>query len=96
MELNLVDVHPVEGLRMLRDGRVDVALVFRHADTPDEEEGFRLTPLLQDPLYLITREPGVHATEIEGGTRRIFAVTYGEPPDPPATAALIEMLVAGV
>ncbi|SFO76420.1 LysR family transcriptional regulator [Actinomadura madurae] len=166
VELNLVDVHPVEGLRMLRDGRVDVALVFRHADTPDEEEGFRLTPLLEDPLYLIAREPdarledyrdsawvggcercraamvavceragftpriafssddmvvvqslvaagmgvatlpglaleahrepGVHATEIEGGARQVFAVAYGEPPDPPATAALIKILVSSV
>ena len=164
IELNLVDVHPVEGLRMLRAGHVDVALVFRHAETADEEEGFRLTHLLDDPLYLISREPdqrledhrdtawvggcercraamitlceragftpriayssddmvviqslvaagmgvatlpglaleahrrpGIHATEIAGSARQIFAVTYGEPPDPPATAALIEILQA--
>ncbi|MFI7233160.1 LysR family transcriptional regulator [Nonomuraea angiospora] len=162
IELNLVDVHPVEGLRMLRAGHVDLALVFRHADTPDEEEGFRLTHLLDDPLYLISREPGqrledhrdsawvggcercratmvaacrqagftpriayssddmvvvqtlvaagmgvatlpglalqahrtpgVHATEIPGNARHIFAVTYGEPPDPPATTALLKIL----
>ncbi|WP_433323115.1 LysR family transcriptional regulator [Spirillospora sp. CA-294931] len=162
IELNLVDVHPVEGLRMLRDGHVDITLVFRHAHTPDEEEGFRLTHLLDDPLYLISKEPdqrledhrdaawvggcercrealvtvceragfvpriayssddmvviqslvasgmgvatlpglalqahrtpGIHATEIAGNTRQIFAVTYGEPPDPPATTALIEIL----
>lgn len=162
IELNLVDVHPVEGLRMLRAGHVDIALVFRHADTPDEEEGFRLTHLLDDPLYLISQEPdqrledhrdsawvggcercratmvtaceragftpriayssddmvviqslvaagmgvatlpglalaahrtpGIHATEIAGNDRHIFAVTYGEPPDPPATTALIEIL----
>jgi DNA-binding transcriptional LysR family regulator len=164
IELNLVDVHPVEGLRMLRAGHVDVALVFRHADTPDEEEGFRLTHLLDDPLYLISQEPdqrledhrdsawvggcercraamvtvcertgftpriayssddmvviqslvaagmgvgtlpglaleahrtpGIHATEIAGNARQIFATTYGEPPDPPATTALIEILEA--
>ncbi|OPG12775.1 LysR family transcriptional regulator [Microbispora sp. GKU 823] len=162
IELNLVDVHPVEGLRMLRAGHVDLALVFRHSDTPDEEEGFRLTHLLDDPLYLISREPGqrledhrdsawvggcercratmvaacrqagftpriayssddmvvvqalvaagmgvatlpglalqahrtpgVHATEIPGNARHIFAVTYGEPPDPPATTALLKIL----
>ncbi|SEH02939.1 DNA-binding transcriptional regulator, LysR family [Nonomuraea solani] len=162
IELNLVDVHPVEGLRMLRAGHVDIALVFRHADTPDEEEGFRLTHLLDDPLYLISQEPGqrledhrdaawvggcercratmvtacqeagfnpriayssddmvvvqtlvaagmgvatlpglalqahrtpgIHATEIPGNTRHIFAVTYGEPPDPPATTALLKIL----
>lgn len=162
IELNLVDVHPVEGLRMLRAGHVDIALVFRHADTPGEEEGFRLTYLLDDPLYLISQEPdqrledhrdsawvggcercraamvtacqqagftpriayssddmvviqslvaagmgvatlpglalkahrapGIHATEIAGNTRHIFAVTYGEPPDPPATTALLKIL----
>jgi DNA-binding transcriptional LysR family regulator len=162
IELNLIDVHPVEGLRMLRAGNVDVALVFRHADTPDEEEGFRLTYLRDDPLYLITqkpdqrpedhrdsawvggcercratmiaaceragftpriaystddmvvaqslvaagmgvatlpglaleahRAPGIHTTEIAGNARQIFAVTYGEPPDPPATATLIKIL----
>lgn len=42
------------------------------------------------------REAGVHATEIEGGARQVFAVTYGEPPDPPATAALIKILVSSV
>ncbi|WP_341273211.1 LysR family transcriptional regulator [Herbihabitans rhizosphaerae] len=164
VELNLVDVHPVEGLRMLRAGHVDVAVVFRHDDTPDEDEELRLTYLLDDPLYLISQEPdqrledhrdsvwvggcercraamitvceragftpriaystddmvviqslvaagmgvatlpglalaahrtrGVHATEIPGSTRHIYAVTYGEPPDPPATTALIDTLKA--
>ncbi len=36
------------------------------------------------------RTPGIHATEITGNTWQIFAVTYGELPDPPATTALIE------
>jgi DNA-binding transcriptional LysR family regulator len=40
------------------------------------------------------RAPGIHATEIAGNTRQIFAVTYGEPPDPPATTALIQILKA--
>jgi len=31
-------------------GQVDVALVFGHADTPREDEGFRLAHLLDDPL----------------------------------------------
>src|SRR4051794_2670415 len=57
VELNLVDVHPTDGLRMLRAGHVDIPLVFRHADPPHEEEGFRLTHLLDDPLYLISHEP---------------------------------------
>ena len=47
---------------MLRLGHVDIALIFRHADTPleeeeEEEEGLRLTHLLDDPLYLISDQP---------------------------------------
>jgi len=164
IELNLVDAHPVEGLKMLRSGHVDIALIFRHADTPLEEEGFRLTHLLEDPLYLVSqhpnqrledhrdsawvggcercraalvtaceragfvpriayssddmvviqslvasgmgvatlpglalqahRAPGVHTTELADNARQIYAVTYGDPPDPPATTALIEILRA--
>lgn len=43
----------------LRAGRVRVAgfQTVLHADTLDEEEGFRLTHLLDDPLYLISQEP---------------------------------------
>jgi DNA-binding transcriptional LysR family regulator len=165
IELNLVDAHPVVGLTMLRSGYVDIALVSRNADTPpDEEEGFRLTHLLDDPLYLISnqphqrledhrdsawvggcercraatttaceragfspriaftcddtviaqavvgagmgvaivnglalvahRAPGVHATRLTESPRQIYAATYGDPPDPPATTALIELLAS--
>lgn len=38
VELNLVDAHPDDGLKLLRAGHVDIALIFRHADTPLEEE----------------------------------------------------------
>jgi DNA-binding transcriptional LysR family regulator len=38
------------------------------------------------------RVPGVTATELAGSTRHIYAATYGEPPDPPATAALLAAL----
>ncbi len=57
LELTLVDAHPVDGLRMLRSGHVDIALIFRHDDTPLEDEGFRLIHLLDDPLYLVTHQP---------------------------------------
>ena len=162
IELNLVDAYPADGLKLLRSGHVDIALIFRHADTPLEEDGIRLTHLLDDPLYLISdqpgqrlkdhrasawvggcercraatiaaceragfspriayscddtvvaqalvgagmgvaivnglalrahRAPGVHATRLSGGARQIYAATYGDPPDPPATTALIEIL----
>ena len=35
---------------------------------------------------------GVVASELAGSKRHIYAATYGEPPDPPATAALLEAL----
>jgi DNA-binding transcriptional LysR family regulator len=35
---------------------------------------------------------GVVATELRGWERHIYAATYGEPPDPPATAALLAAL----
>lgn len=162
IELQLADAHPEEALRMLRTGEVDVALIFRYAETPGEEHRFRLLHLLDDPLYLVDREPGpsmdghresawiggcercrleliaicdqsgftpritsvtddmvvmqalvaagmgvtmlpglalqahrvpgLHTTELPGFPRQIHAVTYGEPPDPPVTAALLNAL----
>lgn len=40
------------------------------------------------------RVEGVVATEIPGSHQRIYAATYGDPPDPPATAALLAALEA--
>jgi DNA-binding transcriptional LysR family regulator len=164
IELNLVDAHPAEGLEMLRSGHVDIALIFRDVDAPLEEEEFRLTHLLDDPLYLVSdqphqrledhrdsawvggcercraatitaceragfspriayscddtvvtqalvgagmgvaiinglalhahRAPGIHATQLTDSARQIYAATYGDPPDPPATTALIEILAS--
>lgn len=162
VELHIIDVHPTEALAMLQAGRVEIALIFRHPDTPREDDGFRLTHLVDDPLYLLTvepdqalsdhrdslwvggcercratlvavceragfspriaystddmvvaqslvaagmgvgtlpglalrvhRAPEVHATQLPGEVRQIFAATYGEPPDPPATAAVLGIL----
>jgi DNA-binding transcriptional LysR family regulator len=38
------------------------------------------------------RHPEVRAEALPGARRHVFAMTYGEPPDPPATARLIEVL----
>ncbi|WP_086824161.1 LysR family transcriptional regulator [Allokutzneria sp. NRRL B-24872] len=38
------------------------------------------------------RHPGVHAAEIVGSRREIYAATYGDPPDPPAVAAVLDAL----
>jgi DNA-binding transcriptional LysR family regulator len=147
---------------MLRTGEVEVAVIFRYADTEPEPPNVRIHHLLDDPVYLLSTrqergvkalrdatwiagctrcrshmlamcahagfEPrigytsddmvvmqalvasglgvatqtglalrahgidGVVATEVPGWERHIYAATYGEPPDPPATAALLEAL----
>jgi DNA-binding transcriptional LysR family regulator len=38
------------------------------------------------------RHPGICATALPGAGRHIFAMTYGDPPDPPARVRLIEVL----
>jgi molybdate transport repressor ModE-like protein len=38
------------------------------------------------------RAAGIQATEIPASTRHVYAATYGEPPDPPATTALLAAL----
>jgi DNA-binding transcriptional LysR family regulator len=40
------------------------------------------------------RLDSIIATELPDATRRIYAATYGQPPDPPATAALLGALAA--
>lgn len=39
------------------------------------------------------RAEGVVARELPGSRRHVYAATYGEPPDPPAVAALLSALV---
>ncbi|MGH2821717.1 MAG: LysR family transcriptional regulator, partial [Thermoleophilaceae bacterium] len=38
------------------------------------------------------RAEGIVASELPGSPRHVYAATYGEPPDPPATAALLAAL----
>lgn len=40
----------------------------------------------------VHRAKGIVATELPGPGRHVYAATYGEPPDPPATAALLTAL----
>ena len=162
LEVNLVDTHPPEAIELLRTGQVDVAIIFRYADTEPEPPGVRVHHLLDDSVYLLStrRERGVAAlrdatwiagcercrshmlalcadagfdprigytsddmvvmqalvaaglgvatqtglslrahgidgvvaTRLPETKRHIYAATYGEPPDPPATAALLAAL----
>jgi DNA-binding transcriptional LysR family regulator len=164
IDLEMTDVHPEFALRMLRDGKLDCAVIFRYDD--EQPEGMRTVPLLEDPMYLLSRRPderladhrdspwiagcercrrtfvevcadagftprvaftsedvvveqalvaaglgvttmpgmalrshrapGVEAAEIPGFRRRVLLATFGEPPDPPATAAFADALLAVV
>ena len=38
--------------------------------------------------------PDVNAHKIPDADRHVYVATYGEPPDPPATAALVDVLVS--
>jgi DNA-binding transcriptional LysR family regulator len=42
------------------------------------------------------RAEGVVAEELPGSRRHVYAATYGEPPDPPAVAALLAALADSV
>ena len=38
------------------------------------------------------RHPGINAAPLPGAHRYVYAMTYGEPPDPPATTRLLDAL----
>jgi DNA-binding transcriptional LysR family regulator len=58
LEIGLTDMHPPEALELLRTGRIDVAIIFRYAETEPEPSGVRLHHLLDDPLYLLSKRRG--------------------------------------
>jgi DNA-binding transcriptional LysR family regulator len=162
LQISLTDVHPPEGLQLLRSGQIDIAVIFRYAETAPEPDGVRLHHLLDDPVYLLSarrgstlarlrestwiagcercrshlldlcakqgftpniaytsddmvvmqslvasglgvttipglalrshRVKGIVATQLTGAERQVYAATYGDPPDPPATAAVLSAL----
>jgi molybdate transport repressor ModE-like protein len=40
------------------------------------------------------RHPGIATTELPGARRQVFALTYGDPPDPAITTTLVDALAA--
>jgi DNA-binding transcriptional LysR family regulator len=62
LELRLTDAHPTMALRWLRDGTVDVAILFRYDDTvPDDE--VRYDHIADDPMYLLSLRHGDTLTD---------------------------------
>ncbi|SEG64907.1 DNA-binding transcriptional regulator, LysR family [Nonomuraea solani] len=57
LRLQLTETEPPEALRLLRAGRVDVAVMFRYDDTAPEDGGLHLVHLLDDPSYLVSNGP---------------------------------------
>ena len=165
VELVLTEAEPPEAVQLLRTSEVDIAVLFDYTDAPPPDDALRRTPLLTEPIHLLTpadlggdrladhaartwisgcercrahllrscsaagftpdisyttddyvavqtlvaaglgvttlpalaltawRNPAVRTTPLPGHERRISAAVYGEPPDPPATAALLADLV---
>ncbi|WP_020667078.1 LysR family transcriptional regulator [Amycolatopsis nigrescens] len=55
IELSLTEAEPPTAMTALRNGEVDVALVFEHRATePADLRHTTLVPLLEEPLYLVT------------------------------------------
>ncbi|WP_433368702.1 LysR family transcriptional regulator [Actinoplanes sp. CA-142083] len=163
IDLRFREAEPPEGVRLLRSGEVEAALLFTHAPAP-ELDGLRCEVLLEEPLYLVAppswagdrltdhkdrpwiggcercrgqllraaeaegfapdiryetddyvavqrlvaaglgvttlpglaleahRDPQVRTAMLPGTTRQVLLAVHGEPPDPPATAALLSHL----
>jgi DNA-binding transcriptional LysR family regulator len=55
IELTLTDLHPDLAVQRLREGTIDVAVIFRYDDSvPD---GVHVEHLFDDPMHLLSREP---------------------------------------
>lgn len=57
LELELTDIHPRVALQQLRDGEIDLAIVFRY-DDEQPDDGVRYTHMLDDPIHLLSRRTG--------------------------------------
>ncbi|WP_219511270.1 LysR family transcriptional regulator [Nonomuraea ceibae] len=68
LRLHLTETEPPEALRLLRAGRVDVAVIFRYDDTAPEDNGIQMVHLLDDPSYLVSPGPDRTLEEHAGST----------------------------
>jgi DNA-binding transcriptional LysR family regulator len=56
IELSLEDLHPDLAIQHLREGLIEVAVVFRYDDTLDPD--IRMTHLFDDPMHLVSQRSG--------------------------------------
>src|SRR6266581_1618546 len=68
LQISLTDAHPPEGLQMLRSGQIDIAVIFRYAETAPEPDGVRLHHLLDDPIYLLSARRGATLARLRDST----------------------------
>ncbi|AWK11717.1 LysR family transcriptional regulator [Streptomyces spongiicola] len=54
VELRFTEAEPPDAARLLRSGEVDIALLFSYSGAPPADDGLRRTPLLTEPIYLVT------------------------------------------
>src|ERR687894_681219 len=83
LEISVTDTHPLDALELLRTDKVVMQAWVAAGLGVATQTGLSLRA---------HRIDGVVATELPGFERHIYAATYGEPPDPPATTALLEAL----
>jgi LysR family transcriptional regulator, nitrogen assimilation regulatory protein len=82
-------------LESLATGRLDIALVYNAASAPDVE----LTPLLEEPLYLVQRQAGQKPTAARPravALREIAKLPLVIPSRPNAIRMLVETELAGI
>src|SRR5215210_6028392 len=56
LEISVTDTHPLDALELLRTGQVEVAIIFRYEETEPEPAGVRLHHLLDDPVFLLSKQ----------------------------------------
>jgi DNA-binding transcriptional LysR family regulator len=61
VDLQFVEAEPPEALRLLRSGEADLAVVFDYGESRGSDD-IRLTPLFDDPLFLVTHPDSTAAS----------------------------------
>ncbi|MFJ9316380.1 LysR family transcriptional regulator [Pimelobacter simplex] len=64
IRLDLVEAEPPEAHELLRAGEIDLALTFAYPDQPEPEQ-ITVVPVVDDPLYLVTRADAAPAPAVD-------------------------------